>query len=547
MRTDAEALVKINEQMRSDASGMVGLWHECGSMCLTRKVSALIASNGNASSNQSFTPDQRLLNATATLANQTLASNCVSWITPSDQNWFAWKPVPMLKDVPAVEDWLGECTEIALTYFASSNFYNRIHEAFADWSTFGTSMIWLSGGKRHPLNFRTFDSGSYTVAEDAEGYVHRVFREFDYTAEQALEIFGQDSLPQIVKTQLASNKLSEPSRYLHTLYQRPDNEVNSERGPLGMPWGSKYIHITSKTVVSEGGFEELPGFAGRYFRWSERSPYGCSPAMLALAEIRGVNYLELLMTTLGEVTVNPRVIIPEGMEAIPDLRAGGITIGSMTGEGPKEWMTGGQFNVGLKMIERKEILIGEMFHRSLFEQFNLIERQITAQEVRAREAEKLARFSPAFTSVTSEQINPILERAFMLLMRAGLFPPAPPEAVVRSPSGEPILLYPRVVHTSRMAVALQGLKKTAFANMLELFMPLAQLRPEVFDHLNSDTAFRDITRNDGLPVDYLNPIDQVQSIREARAKAQQAMEEKEMMMEASKSPELVKAALGAAA
>lgn len=535
----------MNEQMRSDSSGMVGLWHECGSMCLTRKVSALASRNANTSSDVSLSPDQRLLNATATLANQTLASNCVSWITPSEQNWFSWKPVPMLKDVPAVEDWLGECTEIALSYFLSSNFYNRVHEAFADWSTFGTSLLWLTEGKRHPLNFRTFDSGSYTIAEDAESYVHRIFREFDFTAEKAEELFGYDSLPEVVKTQIQNNKLGEQSRYLHSLYPRPDKERNQAGGPFGMPWASKYIHVESKTVVSEGGFEELPGVAGRYFKWSDRSPYGCSPAMLALAEIRGVNYLELLMTTLGEVTVNPRVLIPEGMESIPDLRAGGITIAPMMGDqGPKEWMTAGRFDVGLKMIERKEALIGEIFHRSLFEQFNLIERQITAQEVRAREAEKLARFSPAFTSVTSEQINPALERTFMLLFRAGLFPPAPPEAYVRSPSGESIILFPRVVHTSRMAVALQNLKKSAFADMLDLFTPIAQIQPDVFDNLDTDAAFRDLGRNGGFPVSYLRPVDSVESIREARAKAQQAMEEKEMLMEASRNPKLVEAAIG---
>ena len=147
-----------------------------------------------------------------------------------------------------------------------------------------------------------------------------------------------------------------------------------------MPWASCYIHIDSKLKIEEGGFEELPMFVSRYFRWTEQSPYGASPAMLALSEIRGVNYLELLMATLGEVTVNPRVLVPEGMESVPDLRAGGITIMPMGGERPSEWMTGGQFNVGLELIKRKEYAIQEAFHFSLFQQFQQIERQITAQK-----------------------------------------------------------------------------------------------------------------------------------------------------------------------
>lgn len=545
MNNSAEHIIRLNDQMRSDASGMTSLWDECGRMCLTRRVASSTVREHNPSTTEHLTTDQRLLNSAAILANETLSSNCVSWITPSDQNWFTWKPVPMLQDVPAVEDWLGLCTEIALSYLASSNFYNRIHEAFADRSTFGTDCMWLAQGKRHPLHFRTLDVGSFTLAEDDEGYVHRVFQEFDLTAEQAEQKFGRDRLPPEVQNRLNEGKVNEKSRYLHALYPRAEKDRNPDGGPLGMPWASCYIHLGTKTKIDEGGFEELPGFAGRYFKWSERSVYGCSPAMLALAEIRGVNYLEMLMATLAETTVNPRIIIPEGMESIPDLRAGGITIEPMGGENRvREWMTGGRFDVGLAIIERKERAIGEIFHRSLFEQFSMIERQITAREVVAREAEKLARFSPAFTSVTSEKINPMLERVFMLLYRQGLFPPAPPEAMVTSPGGNTVMLFPRTVHTSRMALALQGLKKTAFANMLELFTPLATLRPEVFDNLDSDNAFRDLSKSDGMPVDYLVPIEEVGSMREARAKAQQAQEQQRMLMEASKNPKLVEAALG---
>ena len=528
-------VIKINEQMRTDASGMLNLWNDCGSMCMTRKLSSVLAHYGTGTSNDVFTPDQRVLNTVAIRANETLAAGCVSWITPSDSQWFSWKPVPQIEGKAAVEDWLSACAEIATAYLASSNFYNRIHEFFADWATFGTASLSAKTGRKNPLLFRTHDNGSYTLAEDDEQNVHRWFREFDLTADQARAKFGMDKLPESVRNQISAGKLNEKSRYLHAIYERQLSEQDPERGPLGMPWASCYIHIASKQKIEEGGFQELPTFSGRYFRWSENSPYGVSPAMLALAEIRGLNFLELLMATLGEVTVNPRVIVPEGMESVPDLRAGGITIGPMSGEGPKEWMTGGRFDVGLNLIERKERAVQEAFHFSLFQQFQQIERQITAQEVRAREAEKLARFSPAFSGLTSEVINPLLERVFMLLLRNDLLPAIPQEAVVNTPAGHQVL-FPRVVHTSRMALALQSLKKSSVANMLELFLPMSQLKPDVFDNLDSDAAFRDLTRSDGMPADYLLPEDQVLSVREARAKAQQQQEMAMMALEAAKTP-----------
>ena len=66
-----------------------------------------------------------------------------------------------------------------------------------------------------------------------------------------------------------------------------------------MPIASIILHKDSKLVVSNSGFEELPAIVTRHLRWSEASAYGASPAMKALAEIRGVNYLELLMSTLA--------------------------------------------------------------------------------------------------------------------------------------------------------------------------------------------------------------------------------------------------------
>jgi hypothetical protein len=92
-----------------------------------------------------------------------------------------------------------------------------------------------------------------------------------------------------------------------------------------------------------------------------------------------------------------------------------------------------------------------------------------------------------------------------------------------------------------MALALQSLKKTAMANALELFLPLSQLKPDVFDNLDSDAAFRDLSRSDGMPANYLLDEEQVVSLREARQKAQEQAQMAEMAMQAAKSPALVEA------
>jgi hypothetical protein len=212
---------------------------------------------------------------------------------------------------------------------------------------------------------------------------------------------------------------------------------------------------------------------------------------------------------------------------------------------PQEWMSGGRLDYGLDFITRKERMIQEIFHRPLFDQFALIERQVTATEVRAREAEKLVRFSPAFTRQTTELINPALERVFMLLFRAGKFPPPPREALMQDAYGEWMLLYPRVIQTSRMALALQALKRSAFGSILEYALPLEQLGKPALDNFDLDKAMRDIGRGEGAPDAWVRESEAVEATRKARAEAQAQAQQAEMMAEAMKSKPIAEAGVQA--
>src|SRR5436190_10507385 len=142
MDLTAQSLLDLHSRMRSDASGMVSLWDECGRMCLTRRVNALTSAiNRTANVSDSFTPyDAGILNSTAVEANAALAAGCAAWITPADQQWFAWEPVEGFKK-DSVQSWLSECSSIARMYLAASNFYTKTHELYLDRNTFGTGAL----------------------------------------------------------------------------------------------------------------------------------------------------------------------------------------------------------------------------------------------------------------------------------------------------------------------------------------------------------------------------------------------------------------------
>lgn len=546
MNTSTQALLDRFERERNDARGMFTLWEEVGRMCLTRKLQALTgAINRTVNVSDTFTPyDAAILNSTAVNAVDVHAAGCQSWITPPDGRWFKFSPTDEFKTDP-VEQWLAQCTDVALLYLSASNFYTKVHELFIDRCVAGTATLTAEAGSNGPLNFRVFDQGSYVISDNEEGYADNLFRERNFSARQAVEKFGEDKVSAKIRDD-AQHKPTNLHRFLQAVYPRPLSEQKEGSGNTAMPWAECWIDMQEKTKAQERGFEEMPFFANRYLRWSEYSPWGVSPAIQALAEVRGVNYLDLLYTTLAEVTVNPRIILPQGFQGVPDLRAGGITMGGMTRDTfPQEWMTAGRFEVGMNIIERKEKAIRDLFHVPLFEQFINLEREITATEARFREAEKVARFSPAFTQLTTELLNPVLQRVFMLLFRAGRLPQPPREALYQDAAGQIRLAYPRIVHTSRMALAMQSLKKSAFADLLAIFTPLLEAGVPVMDNVNTDEVIRDLTRGDGLPVTYLREEEQVNSLRQARAQAEQAAQQAEMMREMMKSRPIAEAGVEA--
>lgn len=539
----ADGLIRLNSELRANASSMMSLWEECGRMCLTHRIQSLVNSRtGTSQAIDSYSPDTKLLNSRAAAANEVMAAGLMSSVMPSDGKWFAFKAAPSQRGNDALEEWLSACTEIALLELFVSGFYSRAHESMESRSCFGTNALFAEAGKKNALRFRAWDNGSYVVSENEDGDIDMVFREVERTARQASAEF--ETIPAAVLAHISQNKTEEKTRYIHAIFPR------SKRGdgPKGMAFASVYIHAASKTICKESGFDEMPAFVSRYRKWSDSSAYGVSPAMIALAEIRGVNYLEMLMATLAEVTVNPRMILPQGFQGVPDLRAGGITFGGVDRNSfPQEWMTGGRFDIGLNLLERKERMIDEAFHRPLFDQFAQLDRQITATEVRAREAEKLARFSPAFTALTTDFVNPLLERAFMLLYRAGKLPPPPRDAFVADALGRPMLLFPSVIQTNRMAQSMALARQSEYARLFELLAPLEQMGRPVFDHLDEEEMSRAMFRDASLP---LKDEETVQALRQARQQAAQAAQEREMAIEAAKSApvmDMAKQAMGGAA
>lgn len=513
---DIEYLCLRHSQGLSARSNNDSWWQELGEFVSPRKAEITTKSNHPGENSD-------LYDSTATNANMTLAQGQMSYVSPSEERWFALEPPEALKHLESARSYYAICTEIMATALADSNFYSEIHELYLDRSGFGIGNLYAeeSTSNASGLLFDACRIGSYWVSENNEKLIDTVFRERKMTARQLKQEFGEENLPKKVLEALKeSSKQNDTFTVVHAVYPREGRDVTKADG-ANMPIASCWFMPELKHELREGGYDTMPYCVSRYLKWGD-SPYGWCPGWTALPDAKQLNFLEKMLDTLAEVTVFPRMLIPSSVEGEVDITAGGATVyNPFNNAKPEEWLTGGRYDVGSARAERKEKNIREAYHYDLFKMFAQIEKQMTAREVAERSGEKLLQFSPTFARMTTELFNPLLNRVFRLLMRGRKFPQPPEDIIQIDRMGEHIA-PPKIQYRSRIALAIRALQSSGFMNMLEAIQPIMAIDPSTRHIINTEKATRGLARNFGVPEEWLASEEEYQAAMQQEAEAEQA-------------------------
>jgi hypothetical protein len=527
----ADWVLSRHSDLASERAPWDTVWQELAEFCLPRKAEISAKRSMPDTSRHDVLFDTTAMQGAATLANGQLA-----YITPADSRWFVYEP-PRGVNSDRAKQWYAKCSEIAQLMLATSNFYTEIHETYFDDSCFRHLRFFVQQGRNHPLNFSKFDCGTYSIAEDDEGDITTLFRELELTAEQAAEKFNEENLSEKMQKALEQIRRSGKGgtvkhKFIHAIYKRNDSDRDrgKEDGP-NKAYASVYVEQSSKHVCRNSGFDEKPFFAGRHIK-SMNGPYGVSPAWMALPEARQLNFLTKQLDSLAETKAFPRLLMPATHEGEIDLRSGGVTYFDPTQPNavPKEWLTQGEYQIGLERENRKQQAIERAFHVDMFRMFAGLDKQMTATEVAERSTEKLVQFSPSFTRKTTELLTPMLRSVFGILIRGGKFPPPPSDAIIMDEMGQPMLPEPEISYVSKVALALRAMHNLSLARTMERNAVIAQVRPEVLDNFKWDVITRETARNDGLPSDWLAEEVDVENERAARAQMQAQMQQEQSML-----------------
>jgi len=526
----AKQIIARNDALKQRASSFRTLWQDCANYILPRKAQITTKTA------QGEPQTTRLFDTTAEESLIVFAAGLLSHLTPQGELW-ARIESSEADASDELKEWFDRESQALMEEVHSSNFYGALHECFISLGAFGTGAIYLGEGERHyKLNFSEVVPGSYSIAEDNEGVVDTVFKEWRWTARQAEQQWGREALGKQVREALESRDGNQQDRefaFIHAVFPRALDEVQEGDAVEGKrrPFASIYVCVEDQAVIEESGYYEMP-YAVCRLMTSMGESYGRGPGTQILPEVKLVNEIERTITRSTELVVNPPWLMPEEAAYRPDNRPGGITYwdASNPNNKPEQFRSTARIDLGEIKLEQKRERIRRAFYVDMFHMLNRPEvanKAKTATEVNAMLQEKMPSFSPIFYQVTMELLSSLLTRAFRIRVRGGRAS-EPPVEIIEAGGAD----Y-KITFSGRIAQEIKAAQDRGTMQVLDLAGPMAQLDPSVPYVVNWQNRFRSMARNWGLPVADLRSEEEVSEIMAAQAQAAQEAQEQELMERAS--------------
>lgn len=437
-----------------------------------------------------------------------------SLMTPQTETWHKLEideKEPGKKDREA-DGYLEEINEIIFRarYAPKTGFPSQSAEAFNALGRYGVAIIAIMD--LQGLRYRNLPLSETYIDVDWQGEVDTVIREYQMTARQAMQAFG-DKCPERVKT-AAANSARSSDKFTFVQMVAPNRDMQPGRlDSPGMPWASVDVCVDAQAVVGRGGYREFPFAVARIGRGGD-AIYRYSPAMMLLPSLGSLNEMKKTILRAGQNAVEPVVLTGnDGVLQGLRLSPGAVVPGGVSPDGKRMVETlhvNGDIPVGLELMDRESRVIRDGFLVSLFEILATDRRQMTAQEVLQRSQEKGDLLGPIMGELQQSFFGPMIVREIGILTSAGAFPD-PPQSIIDRGGAYSIR------YSSPVTRAQQADKGIAVMRTLEVTGALSQFDPSVKNRIDADAMLDILTESIGLPSNALRSRDAAAKISEAEA------------------------------
>ena len=495
-----------------------------------------------------------IMNNTGTMALRTLTAGMMSGITSPARPWFKLRTAsPDLNEMGAVQVWLENAEKVMSAIFLKSNLYTSLPVIYKELGLYGTSCMAILEDAEQVIHCMNFPVGSYMLGTNEKGQVDTVYRQYMMTAAQIVKQFGRPAAKNIAPLKPTGPVPTDEeidwrniSTGVRAAYEHgnadawfdvvhaiePNRDADLRRLDARFkPFLSVYYETGGEPEVflEVSGHNEFICVAPRWELTGE-DIYGTSPGMEALGDGRSLQLKEKRGAQLLDKFTNPAMTAPPTMRN----KASSVLPGDVTyvdaGAGQQGFVPAYQIpNPHMQelaaSVERDEARIRTAFFSDLFLMIANDQREgITATEIAAKQEEKMLALGPVYLRLNDELLDPLVERAFSIMLRNNMLPPPPPQMQGQELTVE----YISIMAQTMKAIGMAGIEKvTAFA------VSLLQADPTAVDTIDFDEAIRSYAAMAGVPAKVVRDQILVAQMRAQRQQQQQQMAQMQAMQQSA--------------
>lgn len=522
----AETIIKRYERHRGDRTTVEQTWD-----IIERYIYPLgggkFFQDQTSEGEMDWNRSRHIFDSTAILALQTLAASVQSNIAPLSGRWFdlSFKQEELNRDLESMQ-WLENCGESIYQTLQESNFNLEFGKTCMDIAAFGNTAIVEEVPNEE--EWEGVDFSSIPVREifydpDEKGRIRNLYRRLQWQPSKIISKWGEDNVPEMVTKRYEAGN-SDKLDIIFCIFCRKDKkkaDITKPLAPTERPYGYKYILKTGmEELGDEGGYYEMPGFFATWAKTSG-SQWGYGPGGTALGDTLTLNAVVEMTLSAGAKAIDPPQLTTQ-KNIIGDLDlspAGETVVRDINNIRPYE--SGAKFDVSNLLIDRLQDSIRRIFHNH---QLELKESPaMTATEVQVRYELMQKVLGTVLGHLQTGLLDPIVERTFAILTRAGRLPEMPEKVAKAEGTVE-------IEYTGPMARSQKSDKAVSMERYVMTLSQGAQILPEMLDRIDPDRFSAKMADYMGVPADSLRSDDEIKAIRDQRQAQMAEQKQKEDAM-----------------
>jgi hypothetical protein len=475
---------------------------------------------------------------TAIKANDMFSRGIWSLAHNSSTEWFNYKDKnpAVMADAEATA-WYQRVTEDLRDQCLSSGLYQALLMRLADVGAFGFGAVYSYEipGTDGQIAFEWVPASECFYTTNREGLANSFIRPLNLTAREAIDEreWPRELLDQTILDAYERRDVNTKFLFLHVVWERKGFDPRKRaRSNKDYRYAGYYYSTVGRKVVNEHGFRDFPyhvlGWGG-----ASNTPYPVGIGYRTLPEVRNLNSNRKKFDRLLDVESDSPLLAPNQDEGVGGQQfkpqAGAMIYGGMSGDGKRlyEPLYTGQGSRSLESeTATSRALIQEAYNYQLF--MMVTQRQMTAEEVRSRDAKLVQAMSP-YMVLMSKDLRTIIERIFYARMAAGVYNPMP---AIFDANTKMDLKF-----TGILGKAQQVLEGEQIVGLYAEAQFIATYDPDAIIHgIDHGAALIALGSSKSLPGTIVLSKEQAQKNREAAA------QQKQQMQAAAMAPGLAKAA-----